>query len=989
MAALFCILAVVSLAEPRIYQFAVRNLIAAEAWCNDVEVTIHRVDGSLFEPLVLVDAVWHYRSKTGLAIQVDIPRVTAAFAWENLLGGSSSRCFQRLSLEGAQVRIHLPFEKPADKSSGTRWADFARSKLSHGHLLGTPALIEARGADLFVYSGTNFIRLQDSTFQLSTLGAGTLTVDRVVVEQSWLRKVFPKVHGTTALLDSKVVLADVLLEPGVELKNVSADLDKLARGSLKLAAALNAFGGTIQAEGSIQPHDRQMNLEASGNFAAINIAQLASFLSLSEAAGGNIKDGTFSFKGSPQNLAKSLTRVRLDAANFQWESRQWDSLVLGLDLRDRHLKVYECVLHQGHNELKFDGELTLPRPAQSWWQSDFNWNIWARIENLTELSALMLPEFTYAAGRVDIDGQIRGKGEKFDGKLDVNGSGLVWRNAPIDELHATLRLHENELRVSNLTVFNDVDSVRGHGVVNILGPTQYWGTLRASVADLGKYSAILQKPLFPTPLGGGALIDWSGEGSAKGHSGKFTARLNKLHSLGASAALRHPINAEADGSYASGSIVFSRFFIGDARASFTANIAVGNKAISLQGIQLYQNRQLTLEGDALLPLDLWKAWPDTDLDHLLDDSVQTHVALTARNLDLGPASQLTGWIFPVEGLLNATLTAEGPIGALQTSGQFSLAKATLPIGPNGALVRELQMGARFDGQTIADLAFTGRHAGGLFKANGSISLKNPRNPELHLKLQSERSRLPLFEGTNADAAGPHPPETTLTATLEFTVDGPASSPLVSGTVTPMAFQFGPEPSAVAQASRSPKPTPAVPVFDIAPLWASNEGGLELPRPFGWNTAPWNAWRFNLACRGSAAALAPVTALDLHIGGTGAAPELSGSASLRGLPLRGGDVLLRDSSIDLVWKENQPSVDARASGQLHGAAFLLEAIGPLRQPARFFTFDPPLTEPLLRNALSGAYLLRTSLETPAPLEFRAPAALLEGVEVFPWANPGAH
>jgi len=46
----------------------------------------------------------------------------------------------------------------------------------------------------------------------------------------------------------------------------------------------------------------------------------------------------------------------------------------------------------------------------------------------------------------------------------VDGRNLQWRNAPIDELNATVRFNGNELQVSNFTAFNDGDYLRGQGV---------------------------------------------------------------------------------------------------------------------------------------------------------------------------------------------------------------------------------------------------------------------------------------------------------------------------------------------------------------------------------------------------------------------------------------------------------------------------------------------------------------------------------------------
>ena len=92
--------------------------------------------------------------------------------------------------------------------------------------------------------------------------------------------------------------------------------------------------------------------------------------------------------------------------------------------------------------------------------------------------------------------------------------------------------------MANLDLVNNDDFVRGHGVLNILGPKQYWGEFHAAIADLAAYASILQKPILPEPLAGGAIIDWSGEGSAKGHSGKFSGRLNKIRTLDAAGTIR-------------------------------------------------------------------------------------------------------------------------------------------------------------------------------------------------------------------------------------------------------------------------------------------------------------------------------------------------------------------------------------------------------------------------------------------------------------------
>ena len=77
----------------------------------------------------------------------------------------------------------------------------------------------------------------------------------------------------------------------------------------------------------------------------------------------------------------------------------------------------------------------------------------------------------------------------------------------------------------------------------------------------------------------------------------------------------HPINADFEGTYAAGGMTFSQFALSDDESSFTANVAIGSKILSLQGIRLMNKKALWLEGDALLPLDVWNAWPNTSSGH--------------------------------------------------------------------------------------------------------------------------------------------------------------------------------------------------------------------------------------------------------------------------------------------------------------------------------------------------------------------------------------
>src|SRR5437762_2800533 len=83
----------------------------------------------------------------------------------------------------------------------------------------------------------------------------------------------------------------------------------------------------IEAEAEAAFHDRRLRFDGNGNLSKISVAGLASFLGLSDAAGGTLNSGHFTFHGTPGDFAKSEATMRLEVGAFQWESRQWDSLV--------------------------------------------------------------------------------------------------------------------------------------------------------------------------------------------------------------------------------------------------------------------------------------------------------------------------------------------------------------------------------------------------------------------------------------------------------------------------------------------------------------------------------------------------------------------------------------------------------------------------------------------------------------------------------------
>ncbi len=998
---LLILLALASLCIPAVFQFALREAIVFEAFRHGATVEIGDVSGSLFERAIVKRARWTQRSRRGSQIVVSLQRAEADFVWRwrELTSPAFGRWFRRLSVEGADITVDLPPVRESAENAASPepttpspWTP----KFLRTASWPTPERIDAENVSFTIQSGGDTARIEDAGLTVSLVEPGVIRARQIVIHQPWLNRTFRNVRGAAAVRDGKLTLGGLLLEPGVEVQNLAVGRDDGAKGPLSANFSIAAFGGKL--DGQIRPLSEHPGggIDASGKFSQIQIAPLAAFLSLSDAAGGTIKDGNFTFRGTPRNPARATASTRFTADNFQWDSRQWDSLVFGATLMDRQIKILGFELHQGRdqkqNKLSLNGGFTLPTPPASWWQSDFDVNLTARIGNLTELSALLLPEFTYTAGRMSIDGFVRGHAAQFQGAVVVSGSGIKWRNAPIEDLHAGLRLNGNELEVANLDLVNNDDFVRGHGVLNILGPKQYWGEFHGAIADLATYASILQKPIVPEPLAGGAIIDWTGEGSAKGHSGKFSGRLKKVRTLGATGAMLHPINASLDGDYATESINFSRFAISDDETFLTANVSVGPEELNVGKIRLTHGNETWLEGDAALPLDVWQSWPKASLDTLLSDRTPVKVNLTAKGLQLREAAELTGWKWPIEGVVDGDLAAEGKLGALKSSGQVTLRAGRIPLGWSGDALAATEATVRFSEQTAAIDRFHAALPGeGEFDATGKIDFATPRDPALDLALTAKNFTLPLFPGLHYRALrklGPMenipvgqtlPDETALglayikaiegapiTGSFDLTLSGPVNSAALAGKAVVTAISFGGVP-------------------DTTGFWARSEGAT-LPAPFAWLSQPWRNWTLKINCT----ATEPITPQSssgtvlpaLEIAGAGSAPTLVGTVQLANVPIytSAGVLTLGDGS-SITFREGaerDPSLNIVAAGSIFDCAVDAYAVGPQSHALRFFDCEPPLTAEQVRQALSAP----TGLSEAIPSE----SAWLQGTALLLTGNP---
>ncbi|MEI8341321.1 MAG: hypothetical protein WCH43_07270, partial [Verrucomicrobiota bacterium] len=521
---------------PPFFTAGVRQLAIYSAKRSGLLVEIAQVNGSLFEPVTFSSVTLSSESFAGSEIHLRIARAEAAFSLKNLIFHRGNGCLSKLEIDGMDGEIILSAESPGGNEAETGMPIPVR-------LL--PASIKAKRVNLAVHEKNDLIFFQNIECSASDIKSGTISIEKIHVAEPWLSKTFYDVRGTMALQNSRISVASVVLEKGMQIENASANLPELMNRKLKMDFQLLAFGGDIRGEiRGFTRENQHLNFEATGSFSKIAIPELAVFLNSSETTGGTIQDGKFAFYGSLRDLKKARFSTRLVARDFQWGRRQWNSLVLGAIMVDRHLQIPNLELRQAHNSLTLSGEIAIPDTSSNWLQTDFNFNLDAKIDNVTELSLLFGPDFTNTAGMAAINGSIRGQAMSFTGDLTVSGSNLSYQTVPIDTLHASVNLNGNELQITSFELVHQTDFLRGKGGANLFREKKYWGEVNASIADLALYSAILQPAIVGQFYGGGLALEWSGDGTAKTHSGAFHAQLKNVHPLETTEPKSVPLNAD-------------------------------------------------------------------------------------------------------------------------------------------------------------------------------------------------------------------------------------------------------------------------------------------------------------------------------------------------------------------------------------------------------------------------------------------------------------
>lgn len=904
------------IAYPPTFLFAVRQVLGFEAWRYGFQLTIGGMDGSVVDSISLHQVRLSHMSEAGTSTVLDIDDARTNILWRHLFWKRDAGVWRDLAIIGMRGTIDLP--SPSEPQT-TRRSFFSPHGAARARRPVLPASLSLSHASVVVRHREGSVRFNDIELQTSRLDGGHVVIGALEVHEPWGTSLFSNCRGSLLMEDSKLMLSNMKLADSLTIASASADLPGLLRGELQMQFGLDAFSGNIQGELTSGPHEEHLVFDSSGTFQNISVAQLAAFFG--KDADGSIKQGKFTFHGSPRDLAKATFTTRFEAGDFRWGARRWNTLVAGATYVDHRLLIPEFQLRQAHNSLTLQGDMNVPGNWQEWWKTDFSFQVTARIDNLTELSALLGSGFGDIFGKLTVDGSVRGENAAFTGELIVSGSHLSFRKAPLDELQAAIKLDGNEIQVTNAEFTHGDDFMRAHGVVNILGTKRYWGEVKANIADLALYASFLQPPIAPEAFGGGLMLDWSGDGTESAHSGAFSLRLSGIHPLAIKGGdAWQPIDLTADATYSPESIFFSNLVLGNGQTTAAARVVATPRSLTLQDLKLMHGKAVWLAGDAQVPLNVWGAWQNPEGASWWSFDSACKVDLQAKGLSLRDTLFLSGRQQPFDGEITGDFKSDGTLGKLTTEGHLVVKDAAGPL-PAGEL-KGTGATLDFKGSQVTVSSGTGDWNGIAWSGSGTVTASDVRQASLDLSIDAPSAPLKLGDGVK------------VTSALDLRATGQPDTLVVSGSAQLQSLEVdraGSVESLVAPGG-----------FGLA----ASLPALAIGGPDGWKLDIHAGGIGSAHLTNASGKVAPT----LEITGSPGRPEISGSLEVEGFTLSEGPDQLTISKGTFLLNSADPERTAmvlHANGVAGGEPFDGYIFGRLME--KHFTWGPRITAELMGEA----------------------------------------
>ncbi|MBS0657823.1 MAG: translocation/assembly module TamB domain-containing protein [Verrucomicrobia bacterium] len=530
-----------------------------------------------------------------ITLRLSIPYFRPAESWAH-----------RVVVDGVQgryvVRPTAPVAPAPGASSGSPAPPVRKSTLA----LWLPDEIELHRVDAEVMRGNLAVRLGGLRVVGDLQPRGFASARSTEFIAGTRRVVLPAWHGESAWRRPRLSLSRIGLGNGVRLVSAALDVSRVTAGSMEAELVVEALSGTVRGSVSADFTAERPVFSASGTLQNVGVEPVARLLGGNGPFAGSFDQGKFSFRGDPGEPLLASSSLSVQAREFRWKERRFESLAATATLVNRRVQVQQFELKQAGNAVIARGETVLPErenPASAIFgrgvliplMNGFTLALEAQLDDLEALGQLVDPGFRLLQGRARIDGQIKGRLGDLDGWLNVQSSGFVLNGLPVDFLKATLGFKGEEIALADLQASaGKSDFLSAKGTWQPLSSGRYGGELKGQIADLGRYASVYVGPLVPGPLAGALRFDWSGDGTSKAHSGVFKAAIEKFSAKRANAkgTFARPVDLSAEGSYSPQSLAFRSFVLREGKRD----------ALKLEGsLPWLPDRKAWSEGRLLAP----------------------------------------------------------------------------------------------------------------------------------------------------------------------------------------------------------------------------------------------------------------------------------------------------------------------------------------------------------------------------------------------------
>ena len=509
--------------------------------------------------------------------------------------------------------------------------------------------------DLVVVGNNYRASISNLSISLPDRWAGRVAYSEAVLDLGSAHHVFTAAsatanwNGTTLLLGNLELVPELKIEE-ISLTPLSSRLEFGLRGS--------AGAGLLRGDGSLGIEGNQVSVSATLVGENLRMGTLAMLIKKGDQrASGTIRQGRLTFRGDPGRPLESDSSVRLVADDFRWEGRGWDSLRLAATLTGRVCRLSELRLRQKENEVEARGESKLPEDWHDALRAPFIASFHADLDDAGALAALAGPEFAQLSGALYFEGTVKGAQNKAEGYCNLTSSGMKIRRLPVDWLKGCLLFEGEKTHLSNLEVWSGKDRLMMEGRVGNSLPHDYAATAQFAVANLTKSLALLGIATATQIGGGSAQGGWTGDGSVKGHSGTFQAKVNDWISPWTAAGM----SGNFEGSYSPGRLYCSQaeFQAQDLRLGLQFSASPTRvEAKSIVATRKGKPDPL-VQGSVSLPVNGLALWQSGDLISTLGMKEALALQLDLNGIKVEELANLLGQKTPFTGTLEGKISASG------------------------------------------------------------------------------------------------------------------------------------------------------------------------------------------------------------------------------------------------------------------------------------------------------------------------------------------